>query len=165
MIRVVQVFNQLKRLHLIKDYAIGGGVASLFYIEPMFTQDIDIFIILPYSPSKILDLSHIYDYIKNKGFKWVNDHIKIDGHLVQILVGRELESEAVINAEIKEIDTTKCRVMSPEYLVAIFVKLGRSRDIYRAIELTRKSNLEKLHNVLVKHDLLTKFKRLTGKQI
>lgn len=31
----------------IKDYAIGGGIAAIYYIEPILTYDLDIFIILP----------------------------------------------------------------------------------------------------------------------
>jgi len=165
MIQIIRLCNQLKKLGIIGEYAIGGGIASLFYIEPMFTQDVDIFITVK-QKGELVNLSPIYEYIKSKGYKWQGDHIMVSGYLVQILVGGELESEAVVNAKIKPLNkVTSCRVMPPEYLIAIAVKLGRSRDIYRAIQLTDKSDPSKLREVLAKYDLLNRFKKLTGQQI
>ena len=35
-----KVINELKERGLIDDYAIGGGIAALFYIEPFLTYDL-----------------------------------------------------------------------------------------------------------------------------
>jgi hypothetical protein len=37
--------NNLKEKGLIKDYAIGGAIATLRWTEPFFTRDLDIFVI------------------------------------------------------------------------------------------------------------------------
>lgn len=42
--KTIQIINQLKEEKLILDYAIGGAIASIFYIEAATTFDLDIFI-------------------------------------------------------------------------------------------------------------------------
>ena len=45
--RTVKVLNEMKTEGVILDYALGGAVAALFYIEPIETHDLDVFISLP----------------------------------------------------------------------------------------------------------------------
>jgi hypothetical protein len=45
---VLEVMNNLKEKGLIKDYAIGGAIATLKWTEPFFTRDLDKFFILCY---------------------------------------------------------------------------------------------------------------------
>lgn len=44
--RTIEVVKELQMQGLISDYALGGGSALLFYIEPVLTYDLDIFILL-----------------------------------------------------------------------------------------------------------------------
>jgi len=39
--------NELKATGLLRDYALGGATAALFYAEPARTYDIDVFVLLP----------------------------------------------------------------------------------------------------------------------
>lgn len=39
----IKVINRMIKKGLFNDYAIGGGIATMFYIEPFLTYDIDIF--------------------------------------------------------------------------------------------------------------------------
>jgi len=41
----IKVINELKQKGLIKDYAIGGAIGVLRWVEPFFTRDLDIFIL------------------------------------------------------------------------------------------------------------------------
>ena len=55
--RTVKVLNQMKSERVILNYALGGAVAALFYMEPIETHDLDVFISLPQgrlSPSSAL---------------------------------------------------------------------------------------------------------------
>ena len=68
----LKVLNELKEKGLIEDYAIGGAIAALRWIEPFFTQDLDVFILLKDGDEKkkeVIDLSPIYEYLKSKGYK------------------------------------------------------------------------------------------------
>ena len=44
---VFRVLNDMKSDGIIEDYAIGGGMAVLFYAEPTRTYDLDVFVLLP----------------------------------------------------------------------------------------------------------------------
>ncbi len=39
------VVEEMTRLGIIKSYAIGGGIAATYYMEPILTYDLDIFFI------------------------------------------------------------------------------------------------------------------------
>src|SRR3989338_10574506 len=67
--KTLEAINELKKEKLIKDYAIGGAIGVLKWVEPFFTQDLDIFIILvtETKEKELVDLSPIYEYLKKKG--------------------------------------------------------------------------------------------------
>ena len=43
----LQVLNALEREGLIRRYAIGGAMGATFYVEPVLTFDLDVFVLLP----------------------------------------------------------------------------------------------------------------------
>ena len=43
----LKVLNDLEREGIISRYAIGGAMGATFYVEPLLTFDLDIFLILP----------------------------------------------------------------------------------------------------------------------
>lgn len=45
--RALKIINEMYKKGILKNYAIGGAVATIFYTEPFFTRDIDIFFIPP----------------------------------------------------------------------------------------------------------------------
>lgn len=44
---VLRVLNDLLAHRLLEDYAIGGGIAVLYYTEPVLTYDFDVMSIFP----------------------------------------------------------------------------------------------------------------------
>ena len=67
----LEILNNLKDRALIDEYAIGGGIATIFYTEPSFTYDLDIFVIVKTEPgAKIISLAPVYDYLTSKGYSW-----------------------------------------------------------------------------------------------
>lgn len=93
--QTLKVVNGLKNKGLINDYAIGGGIAALFYIEPFLTYDLDVFIISVERTDEknLIVLSPIFDYLKSKGYSWKGEHIIIEGVPVQFIPADELERE------------------------------------------------------------------------
>jgi len=162
--KTIQVLNQLQKKGLIKDYAIGGGIATIFYVEPFFTYDLDVFII-PSGMAKeqnLILLSPVYNYLETKGYKWKGEHIIIEGIPVQFIPANELEEEAITNARNIEYEGVKTRVMTPEYLVALLLRAGRKKDkekIGKLLEQT-KIDLNKLKAILRKYGLSKKFSLL-----
>jgi len=43
---VLETLNNLKKIGVISDYAIGGGYAVNYYSEPTYTYDLDILVLL-----------------------------------------------------------------------------------------------------------------------
>jgi len=43
--KTLKVIKELKEKKVLKDFSIGGGIAALYYIEPLLTHDLDILFI------------------------------------------------------------------------------------------------------------------------
>lgn len=160
----IKVINELKKKRLISDYAIGGGIAAIFYIEPFLTYDLDVFII-PSEKEKrenLILLTPIFDYLKNKGYHWKGEHIMIRGIPVQFIPADKLEEEAVRNAKEIEYEGVKTKIIKPEYLISLLLRAGRKKDIEkieRFLEQT-KIDIKSLKSILHKYGLSDKFKNL-----
>lgn len=58
--KTIKIINELIEDGVIKHYAIGGAIASIFYTEPIATYDLDIFFIFDIS------LTPIYQWMEKK---------------------------------------------------------------------------------------------------
>lgn len=159
----LSVLNELKEKGLIRDYAIGGAIAALRWTEPFFTRDLDIFIIpqREFGKGELFLLSPVYEYLKNKGYdKWIGQWIVIEGVPVEFIPGEGLAGEAVENAIETEFEGIKTKVVSPEYLIALFLKASREKDKIKIQMLLEQTevDMEKLNEILNKHNLIDKFK-------
>ena len=54
--RAIKVVKEMCQAGLIGDFAIGGGIATVYYTEPLFTYDLDIFYVSQNSDEKIISL-------------------------------------------------------------------------------------------------------------
>ena len=128
--KALEILNKIKEKGLVEDYAIGGGIATIFYTEPVFTYDLDVFVIVKHeSSSKIISFAPIYSYLESKGYSWKGEHIVIEGMPVQFIpAAGELEQDAVKNGTIITYNGIKTKVLPPEYLIAIALKVGRGKD-------------------------------------
>jgi predicted nucleotidyltransferase len=162
--KTIQVLNQLQKKGLIKDYAIGGGIATIFYVEPFFTYDLDVFII-PSGTAKeqnLILLSPVYNYLEAKGYKWKGEHIIIEGIPVQFIPANELEEEAITKARKIEYEGVKTRVLTPEHLIALLLRAGRKKDLGKIEKLLEQTRIDrrKLGAILRKYGLSKKFSLL-----
>ena len=154
--------NSLKKIGIIIDYAVGGGIAALRYTEPFFTNDLDIFITIPPSNKKLIDITPITDYFIHKGYIWYKEHVIIEGTPVQFLVADQLEAEAVRMASRRKFLGVWTKVFTPEYLVAIMVKVGRPKDKQRLLMLLEQTTLNNdvLAGILSRYRLEQKYREL-----
>jgi len=155
------VLNELKREGVFCEYAIGGAMAALFYCEPMFTQDLDVFILFSEpTEGKIISLEPIYDTLRKRGYRNKREYIEIEGIPVQFLpaAGALLE-EALREANIKRYEGMLTRVMRPEHLIAIALQTGRAKDRTRVSLLMEQSKLDigYLYSILKRYGLKEKF--------
>ncbi len=148
---------------VIEQYAIGGAVAAIFYIEPINTNDLDIFFHVK-DPSAGLDiLAPLYEYLSDLGYKGQGDSIDIEGWPVQFLpIFNPLLEEAVEQAREVTFHRTKTRVMQAEHLVAIMLQTGRLKDHARIAQFIEHNAVdqERLDSILIRHGLVKKWETL-----
>ncbi len=159
----IEVLNHLLKDGLIKDYAIGGGIATIFYIEPILTYDLDIFYIPKREEKGVVTLTPLYKFLKKRGYKTIKEHVEIGGIPVQFIpVYNELIRDAVKNAiEIKYINS-KTKIVKVEYLIAIMLQTNRPKDRERLVRILDEADIDEkmLKRILRKYSLLDKFERI-----
>jgi hypothetical protein len=148
---------------VIEQFAIGGAVAAVLYIEPINTNALDVFFHVK-DPSAGLDiLAPLYEYLSGRGYRGHKETIDIEGWPVQFLpVFNPLLEEAVAQAREVPFQRTKTRVMRAEHLVAIMLQTGRLKDHARIAQFMEHEVLdqERLADTLARHGLLAKWKKL-----
>ena len=157
--RVFKIINRMSQKGILKNYAIGGAIATIYYTEPFATKDIDIFFIPPEREGLIL-LTPFYDFLLKKGYRTYKEYIMIGDTPIQFIpASTELEKEAVENAILVKYRNIGVRVLRPEYLVAIFLRVYRPKDRDKLIRLLDQAKINKtvLRNVLTRHNLDKKF--------
>jgi hypothetical protein len=151
---------------VIERYAIGGAVAAIFYIEPINTNDLDVFFHVK-DPSAGLDiLAPLYEYLSDSGYKGQGEAIDIEGWPVQFFpIFNPLLEEAVEQASEVTFHRTKTRVMQAEHLVAIMLQTGRLKDHARIAQFIEHNAVDRegLARILAQHGLLKKWETLNKK--
>ena len=160
--QTLKVINRMKEDGVIEDYAIGGAIAAIFYIEPFATIDLDIFVDIQAEGLAIDILSPIYRYLEKQGYQLQNEMITIEGWAVQFLpVFNPLIEEAVIRANETVYGQTLVRVIRAEHLVAIMLATGRPKDYARMTYFLEADiiDMDVLMDILVRHDLEKKWRK------
>lgn len=164
--KTLKIIRELNKKKIIRDFAIGGGVALLYYTEPILTYDLDIFFI---PVEERLDvLSPIYKYLREKGFKPKKEHVIIEGVPVQFIpVYNELVKEAVQNSVKVNYGRIKTQVIDLEYIVAIMLQVNRAKDRERLIKIFEDTdvNLKVLRGMLKKFNLTGKYDKFRRKYL
>jgi hypothetical protein len=164
--QTLEIINKMKKEGLFSSYAIGGGIAALFYIEPITTFDLDIFIILTEDTKKIISLAPIYSWLKQQGYKPEKEQVMIEGIPVQLIpTYNDLIKDGVLNASKRKYGKVTTMVLLPEYLIAIMLQTMRPKDIERLIAIfdNYKVSQELLDSILSKHNLTTVYKKFMGR--
>lgn len=162
--KTLAVLNELEKNGIINKYAIGGGIAVLFYIEPIFTSDMDIFCLIPSEKNKsIITLTPIYNFLKKRGYKVREEQVLIEGVPVQFIPAyNKLVEDAVRNAKIVDYEDTKTKVISLEHLLAIMLQTNRPKDRERIFLILDEAKVKQdvFDEILKKHDLMDKWKEI-----
>ncbi len=158
----LKLLNRMVKDGVIRQYAIGGAVAAIYYLEPFDTADLDIFVQIDTSESDLMILAPIYEYLRIQGFKPKGEFIYVEGLPVQFLpVFNPLTEEAVVEANAISFARVKTRLMRAEHLVAIMLQTGRPKDYLRiAMFLEQKAvDMRSLKAMLSRHGLKQKWRQ------
>ncbi len=163
--RTLQVLNELEQAGVLVRYAIGGAMGATFYVEPLLTYDLDIFVVLPETSAGLLTLAPLYEALRRRGYVETGECIEIEGVPVQFLPAfNPLLQEALAEAREMQYERTPARVLRAEHLLAVALQTGRSKDRERVRLLHEQARLdgEYLASVLRRHGLEARWREWTS---
>ena len=154
----------MEKRGLIERYVIGGGIAVLFYAEPILTYDLDVFCLLPAEREGLITLSPIYEFLRKKGYRIEGEHIVIEGVPVQFIPAyNELVKEAIEEAMEIKYKRVKTRIVRVEHLLVIMLQTYRPKDRERMLillnEAQAKIDMSYLENILKRYGLQKKWRK------
>lgn len=160
---VIKTINQMQADGVVEYYAIGGAVGATFYLEPVATLDVDIFVAFHSEPGSVfLDPKPIFDYLKTHGGTMEGEYIVLAGWPVQFLPPNSpLVEEALVQAVQKDVDGLPARVFTAEHLAAIALQTGRAKDKSRLLQFIESSALDasRFQDIISRHGLAAAWKR------
>lgn len=162
--KTLQILNDLVKSEILSDYAIAGGMAHFYYIEPSVTYDLDLVVNLSGIENKLTPLAKLYKWAEENQFKTEGEHIVLAGIPVQFLLPyNDLISEALKNRIQVSLFDEVTYILSAEYLMAIMLQTWRPLDRERLIRFFKEAEYDdnKLKDILSRFNLisqLTKFK-------
>ena len=139
---VLRAANDLVAAGLIKDYALGGALAAIYYVEPFTTYDADI-IFVAAEKGLTAGIPAIYSYLQERGWRVDREHLLVKGFPVQFLVAAGLTEEAVRKAREIEYEGVPAKVFRPEHIIAIAASVGRHKDLARIEQLLEQAEIDR----------------------
>lgn len=161
--QVITTLNQLQTDGVIEQYAIGGAVGATFYLEPITTLDIDVFVALKAVPGTgIISPKPIYDYLTARGCMIEGEYIIMGGWPVQFLPPNStLVEEALAHSVARDVEGTPARVFTAEHLAAIALQIGRAKDKARLLQFIEAGILDapRFQVIIARHRLIDQWQR------
>ena len=154
---VIATINRMQADGVIEHYAIGGAVGATFYLEPVSTLDVDIFVAFRSEPWNLLiSPQPIFDYLKAHGGTMEGEYVILDGWPVQFLPPTgPLAEEALAQAVEVDVEGTPARVFTAEHLAALALQTGRAKDKARLLQFIEAGTLDvaRFQAILARYDL------------
>jgi hypothetical protein len=146
LVGTLETLNDLKKKGVMGDYAIGGGYAANYYLEPSYTYDLDILVLL----GSDADYRALYKHFMERGNRIENVYIVIDDMPVQFLPSyiSPLFDDAVRKARRITVKGTSSKVVSVEHLIALLLVSFRPKDKIRVLELSELADKRVLDEML-----------------
>jgi hypothetical protein len=159
----IATINQMRADGVVECYAIGGAVGATFYLEPVATLAVDIFVTSqPETGSMLASPQRIFDYLQAHGGRMEGQYIVVAGWPVQFLpAAHPLVEEALAQAVEKDVAGVSARVFTAEHLAAIALQTGRAKDKARLLQFIEAGALDvaRFQDIIVRHGLLEAWKR------
>lgn len=156
--KAIATINRMQADGVIDRYAIGGAVGATFYLEPVATLDVDVFVAFKPEPgSSIVSPQLIFDYLKSRGCMMEREYVVIAGWPVQFLpAGTPLLEEALKESVERDLDGTPAHVFTAEHLAAIALQTGRAKDKARLLQFIEEGALDgvRFQAILARHGLV-----------
>jgi hypothetical protein len=165
---VIVAINQMQADGVIDRYAIGGAVGATFYLEPVATLDVDIFV-EPHDAARLeIEGEHGEQgrrrvdrmgrvVTRPSDREIASQYIVIGGWPVQFLPPTgSLVEEALAQAVEIDVEGTPARVFTAEHLAAIALQTGRAKDKARLLQFIETGALDsqRFQAIIARHQLV-----------
>ena len=129
----IRSLNRLKQRGIIKDYAVIGAVAAAAYIEPVFTQDVDIVVLTDTDD----EFWNAYRRVGEAAEGLDGMHHILGGRPVQMFPSsiKPIYRDTLAKARRVRIGNVRVKIASPEHLVVLALEAFRYKDRLRIAEL------------------------------
>ncbi len=137
--QVLKSIRELESAGVIRRFAIGGAVGATFYLEPVATLDVDVFVAFQDDRPQAL---------------------VVGGWPVQFLpASSALLQEAINEAQEFEVKGVTTRAFSAEHLAAIALDTGRAKDKARLVQFVESDVIDqpRFMSIVARHDLTQKW--------
>ena len=160
----IAAINRMQADGVIDRYAIGGAVGATFYLEPVATLDVDIFIAFRPEADQLVVISPqpIFEYLKARGGTMQGEYIVVAGWPIQFLPpGTPLVEEALKESGERDVDGTPAHVFTAEHLAAIALQTGRAKDKARLLQFVEAGALDvaRFRAILARHGLVDRWRQ------
>ena len=149
-IDAISRLNDFKRHRVIRDYAIIGAVAATAYMEPFFTEDLEIIILVDTDEEYL----KAYNIIATQAENQEGMHQAFGGIPVQIFptTTMPLYLDTVEQVIKVRINNVRAKVATAEHLILLLLLANRQRDRMRVGLLLEDADESKLHSLLERFD-------------
>lgn len=146
----IRVLNNLKRRRVIRDYVLIGGVAATAYMEPVFTEDLDVIVMVDTDEEYLQLFQAVSGYSDGRE----GMHHIIGGVPVQIFptTVKSLYLDTLHNARRVRVGNLRVKVASPEHLVILALEAFRERDKLRIVALLPLTETNVLDDLIRRFD-------------
>ncbi|HVE69839.1 MAG TPA: hypothetical protein VNI54_00615 [Thermoanaerobaculia bacterium] len=155
---VIVVLNRMEADGVVDRYAIGGAVGATFWLEPVSTLDVDVFVAFHPEPGAVLVTPKpILDYLTARGCAMQGEYVMIADWPVQFLPPTSaLVEEALREAVEADVDGAPARVFRAEHLAAIALQTGRAKDKARLLQFLEEGAVDDalFHEIIRRHALV-----------
>jgi hypothetical protein len=155
--KVIEILNRMQADGVIENFAIGGGIAAIRYLEPYLTDDIDVFLSpVVVSEGGLISLRRIYSHLEELGYYPEREYVRIGDWLVQFVFASEsVQEEAVAKADRVAFAGAYTPIFSAEHLAAELLRSGRLKDLTRVDALLRSEqmDMEVFRDIVGRHGL------------
>ncbi len=127
-----------------------GAVAAAAYIEPIFTQDLDVVILVDTDEEYLSTFRRVVE--EAEGIEGM--HVIFAGVPVQLFptTVSSLYSDTVAQARVVRMGNLRVRVASPEHLILLSLGVFRDKDKLRVRSLLPEADIETILELLEKFD-------------
>ena len=145
-----RILNGLKRRKIIRDYVVIGAIAATAYMEPIFTEDIDVIVLVDSDEEYLRAFRRVGELAEGQE----GMHHILGGVPVQMFPSttKPLFRDAIDQALPVKFGRLRSKFASAEHLILLYLEPFREKDKLRIMNLMPNADNSKLRGLLERYD-------------